>query len=368
MCRVAELRIIVIMDAPFVSICIITGGNLSHLQECLGSLVRQTDPPTLEVIVCSNGGPDVTEIVRSYFPEARVGKIGHARLGASRNTLVERARGEWLLFLDDDVTVGPDFLGELSFLAEEHPEASVLGGPNDTPHGRPTFEVIQGATLASLVVSGPVRRRYGPHPAGRADERFFTLCNLAVRRTKMVRFPDGLVGAEENAVLAEMHDRGLVMYYDPRLTAFHERRPSTRSFAAQMFKYGLGRGQLSRSSPSTLRMPYLVPSLWLAYALVALSLWNFQPLLLAPVLLYGSAVVASALKIAWDLRQYHTEHLTTVLTAGMLTVTVHACYGWGFLRGLAIAGSRQSQSPLHVVWSGPDSPAAEQPVEAPTGA
>jgi GT2 family glycosyltransferase len=337
------------MEQPFVSVCILTGGNVAHLDACLASIQVQDEAPPFEVIVCCNGGPDVAKVVRARFPDSNVGRIERTLLGAARNPLVERAKGEWLLFLDDDVTIAPTFLSQLSRVAEMHPDASVLGGPNDTPPGTPPFPIIQGAVLASIVVSGPVRRRYGAHPAGPADERFFTLCNLAVRREAMINFPNDLRGAEENAVLCEMHRRGLQMHYDPTLAAFHERRATPRTFASQMYKYGVGRGQLTRRTPYTLRLPYAVPSLFLFYCLAALGLAAVQPLVLLPLLLYAGAVGATALRIGWGLRHLPPGSLATLLTACLLIVTVHFCYGTGFLRGLAI---RSRIGPANVaVWS-----------------
>ena len=344
------------MDRPFVSVCILTGGNLSHLDACLSSIQVQADAPPYEVLVCSNGGPDVAKVVRSRFPSSDVGRVARTLLGAARNHLVERARGEWLLFLDDDVTIEPWFLSKLAKVAAANPEASVLGGPNDTPPGTPPFPIIQGAVLASIVVSGPVRRRYGAHPAGPADERFFTLCNLAVRRESMVNFPNDLVGAEENAVLAEMHHRGMRMHYDPELAAFHERRSTFRSFAAQMFKYGVGRGQLTRRSPRTCRPAYAVPSLLLLYCLAGFPLALFQPLFLAPLGLYAGAVGATTLRIAWGLRHQPPGYIATVRTACLLILTVHLCYGFGFLRGLRIpSGTPAWES---AVWSEVEPPPA----------
>lgn len=341
------------MPDPFVSICIITGGNLKLLEACLGSIRSQAEPPAYEVIVCSNGGPDVAPLVRSHFPGAQVAILKRSPLGAARNPLAARARGNWLLFLDDDVTIGPHFLEKMERIAAAHPEARVLGGPNDTPPRSSAFQVIQGAVLASIMVSGPVRRRYGPHPAGPADERFFTLCNLAVRRDAMTAFPLRLAGAEENALLAEMHDRGLLMHYDPELAAFHERRSALRPFAAQMVKYGLGRGQLTRHSLRTLRPAYAVPSAFILYAgTAALAAW-INPVVLIPLLIYSAAVGATALNISWGLRRQRFGLLPTMMRAGILVVTVHLCYGLGFLQGLA-GGDSATHPAAQPVWAEAD--------------
>ena len=288
---------------PRVSVCIVTGRRLALLDACLASIEAQVDPPPYEVLVCSDGDREVADAVTARLPEARVCLVDRALPGAARNLLVNEARGDLLFFVDDDAALEPHALALLVDLAEIHPEAGVFGGPNDTPPGSSRFEVVQGAALASILGSGPVRRRYGPHPAGPADERFFILCNLAVRRASMVPFAPDLVCAEENAVLSAMSRSGVAMYYHPRLVAYHHRRPTLRGFAQQMFKYGHGRGQLTRREPQTLRPAYLVPSLMLLYALVAPAIAVVvHPAALLPFVAYAAGMVVSAAWIAADAR------------------------------------------------------------------
>lgn len=328
------------MAGPAVSVCIITGGRLPLLDACLASLQTQAGAPPFELLICSNGGPDVTAAVRARFPEAVVGRLERIHLGAARNFLIARATGEWLLFLDDDVTVRPDMLARLWALAGAHPDAMVLGGPNHTPRGSSRFQIVQGAVLSSIVASGPVRRRYGPHPPGPADERFFTLCNMAVRRSAMEPFPDDLLGAEENAVLTEMSRRGMAMFYDPGLVAFHERRPSLGGFAVQMFKYGRGRGQLMRRRPGTVRLAYLAaPALVLGLPAAGV-LASLSRLTLVPVGLYAMAVAAAGARVGWELRSAVDGFL-----AATLVVVVHLWYGAGTIRGAFDRPRRPAQRP-----------------------
>lgn len=315
--------------APLVSVCILTRAPGGVLEPCLASLAAQENPPPWELVVAS-ADPAVAAYVRDRFPHATVGVVRGAHPGAARNFLVEHARGLFVLFLDDDVIVASDHLARLAALVDAHPEVSVFGGPNKTPRRSSRFQFVQGAVLSSFVAAGPVRRRYGPHPAGHADERFFILCNLAVRRSAMVPFADELVCAEENQVLTELHDRGEAMYYDPAFGVDHERRPDLRSFAQQMHKYGIGRGQLARRSPRTLRVPHLVPSALVVYLLLAVVATVLgRPVALVPLVVYALAVVASAAHVARTLRRPSTIPLAIFLTA-----VLHACYGAGVLRGL----------------------------------
>jgi succinoglycan biosynthesis protein ExoA len=327
------------MPAPQISVCILAGHGGATLDACLECLQAQSSPPSYELLVGGNLTPEVLSVVRGRFPTAHLCETGGRLPGAARNPLIERATGDLLLFLDDDVTAPPDLLKRLSQTAARHPQASVFGGPNDTPPHSTHFQVVQGAVLSSIMGAGPVSRRYGARHPGPADERWFTLCNLAVRRDVMLPFVSHLVCAEENALLAELRRRGERMRYEPDLRVFHARRPRLSSFAAQMFKYGRGRGELLARRPSTFRAAYVVPSLLLTY-LVALPLMiavgGQASLMLAPLALYCCLTVATALRVAWTLRRIDDAPL-----AAGLTVTVHACYGAGVLRGLLLLKARR---------------------------
>ena len=330
---------------PRISICIITGRRLPQLDACLASLQRQESPPPFEVLVCSDGDVAVADTVHARFPDARVCFVEQALPGAGRNLLVDVAQGDLLLFLDDDVTVEVDLLARLARLADEHPEAGVFGGPNDSALDSTRFQFVQGAVLASIVGSGPVRRRYGAHPAGYADERFFVLCNLAVRRSVMVPFSHELVCAEENALLAEMSGRGVRMFYDPALVAYHERRPTVGGFVRQMHKYGYGRGQLLVRERRTFRPAFLAPTALLAYLVAATPLTlALGPAALLPLLGYGGAVGAEAARIAATLRRPLDAPM-----AAVLTVLLHVGYGVGVVRGV-VARRREVEAPIVLHW------------------
>ncbi len=326
------------MPPPQISVCVLAGHGLDRLETCLASLHSQVAPPPFELLVGGDATEEVVDMVHGYFPEALVCRTWHWLPSEARNPLVERARGELLLFLDDDVTAPPDLLRRLAEIAAQHPKATVFGGPNETPAASSRFQVVQGAVLSSLMGAGPVSRRYGARHPGPADERWFTLCNLAVRRRVMVPFTGNLVCAEENALLYELRRRRETMRYEPTLRVFHVRRPSARTFAAQMLKYGRGRGQLLARRPSTARAAYLAPALFLLYLMLAPALtvsfagqlgktasWS----LLAPGALYSALLLITALRIGWTLR-----HPRDVVTAAALIVTVHLCYGTGVLDGL----------------------------------
>ena len=326
-------------EDPRVSICILAGHGSALLSQCLESLTQQDRPPRFELLVGGRFGDETREVIIRHFPEARICPGNGGPPGSERNPLIEAATGELLLFLDDDVTVSDQLLRRVVELADRYPHTSVFGGPNETPAFSSLFQIVQGAVLSSVVGSGPVSRRYGSRHAGHADERWFTLCNIAVRRSAMLPFMADLVCAEENALLSQLRSRGEPMLYEPALRVFHVRRPTWLSFARQMVKYGRGRGQLLVRLPASARVAYLLPAALVLYALVvgagvALGGHTSWPFLV-PLAAYGLLVLAGAARVAWTLRRVEAAPI-----AVGLIITIHACYGGGVLRGLVSPRTR----------------------------
>ena len=329
---------------PVISVCIVTSRRHRELGACLRSVVSQEHAPPYEVLVFANADPEVDVVVREHAPSATIVHAPRTHLGGARNLLVGQASGDLLLFLDDDVVVDPRLLARFSRITREHPRVTVFGGPNLTPPGSSRFQVTQGAVLGSIIGAGPVRRRYGRHPVGLADERFFTLCNLAIRRAAMTAFPRDVTGGEENALLIEQSRRKGSMLYDPRLHVFHERRSRLRPFAKQMYKYGSGRGQVIARDVGGLRPTYLAPVALLAYlATLPLLLRLIGPVAGAPLVVYVVAVLATGVRIAWPMRD-----AVAIGIAAHLIPVVHLCYAIGLLRGLVRRRPRAEHSSIEL--------------------
>ena len=113
-------------DGPLVSVLIPARDEAARIGACLDGLARQSYR-RFELIVVDDGSTDGTaEVARAYagrirglqvqigaaLPDGWAGKPWACWQAASR------ARGDWLLFLDADVTPGPDLLAALVARAE----------------------------------------------------------------------------------------------------------------------------------------------------------------------------------------------------------------------------------------------------------
>ena len=123
-------------ENPLISIVIPTHNNSFFVASVIENLFAQTMPSqNFEIIVVDDGSTDDTlerlsnlvktkasdisfKLIHFPRPEARKSGDSHYRAGITRNLGTQHAKGEWLLFLDSDIVVKPDFL-ETIFLATE---------------------------------------------------------------------------------------------------------------------------------------------------------------------------------------------------------------------------------------------------------
>ncbi len=112
-----------------VSITIVTWNSARHLRECLASVVHQ-DYRDIEAILLDNASTDDTrEILREYESRFRViYKSENTGFAAGQNEAMRAARGEWILCLNPDSLLRPDFVSQLVAAGEAHPAAGALCG------------------------------------------------------------------------------------------------------------------------------------------------------------------------------------------------------------------------------------------------
>jgi len=131
------------MDYPLVSVISVNYNQAQLTCDMVASLLRTTYP-RLEIIVVDNASPtDNPDLITQQYPQVKLIKSAQNLGFAGGNNLgIAEAKGEYLLFLNNDTEVDPGFLEPLVQLFQQNPQVGIAS-PKIIFHG--TDNVIQYA-------------------------------------------------------------------------------------------------------------------------------------------------------------------------------------------------------------------------------
>lgn len=112
---------------PLVSIIIPHLNGRHHLDDCFNSLRQQTWPD-FEVLLVDNGSTDGTQdYVRQQFPEVKIIELerNYGFTGAC-NAGWQAASGEFIILLNNDTEVNPNWLAEIVSAFQRRPDVGIV--------------------------------------------------------------------------------------------------------------------------------------------------------------------------------------------------------------------------------------------------
>jgi GT2 family glycosyltransferase len=146
------------MEQPDVSVVVVTWNALPWIEQCLDS-VRGRD-----VVVVDNGSSDDTvAFVRERYPDVRVIEQGNKGMGGGNNAGMRATDGRYYFLLNSDAWVVGDGLDRLVELADEHPEAAVIGPKLVNTDGTLQRSARSEPTLWGLATEYLFIRKLAPH-------------------------------------------------------------------------------------------------------------------------------------------------------------------------------------------------------------
>lgn len=191
---------------------------------------------------CLRFHADHPQVTVRYFFEPAQG-LSHAR-----NRGIAEARGDVLVYVDDDALVNPEYLQTYADFFDRHPDAMAAGGPI-LPQYDGCEEPRWMSHYTRQLITGKLdlghhEREFpkGAFPGGgNAAYRKSVFDTVGLFNTDLGRKGDSLIGAEEKDLFDKMTSHGMRFYYLPTAILYHLIPP--RKLTDDYFErltYGIG--------------------------------------------------------------------------------------------------------------------------------
>lgn len=292
-----------------------------EIADLLASLDKQTDKG-FELVLTEDGSSircdrrvkeKENDIRIKYFYKNNEGR------SIARNYALDRADGDYFIFIDSDCILPPGYIAGLRKALTEN-FSDCFGGP-DAAHD--SFSDTQKAinySMTAFLTTGGIR-------GGKVSMEKFTprTFNMGFSR-KVYEKVGGFreMFSEDIDMSTRIRNAGFSISLYPDVKVFHKRRVDFRKFWHQVHVFGMSRITLQLLYPGSMKLVHWLPALFTigAAGLIIASLFNhifIIPLLIYIIALFVGAIISTRrLKIA-------------ILAVGAAIVQLTG-YGTGFIK------------------------------------
>ena len=224
------------------SVVVTTYNREALLERCLASLLVQDFPEDqYEIIVVDDGSRDMTPgLLTSLACEGRIRYLHQENCGwaVARNTGVERSRGEFVIFTDDDCRMPIDWLKKYDAAYREYPVYDGVAGGLVSEEGAnlagkirhqvhlETFDLMNSSLEMTHDKAGEVIFCYGANRSFRREA------------LKGSHFDTDLLYFDDYDMNLQMREEGIRIYYDPSIQVFHHYVLSARDRIRADYRFG----------------------------------------------------------------------------------------------------------------------------------
>ncbi|MDJ1469748.1 glycosyltransferase [Cytophagaceae bacterium DM2B3-1] len=213
----------------FLSVVITTYNRAGYLQKVLYSLKDQTLPQEkYEVIVIDNASTDQTKEITNQYQNQITNLLyvyeGVPSLTKARNTGWQKARGNYIFYIDDDAIAHADWLASI-YTACIDQSKDILGGKVipiwESPRPSWLHDKLLGA-LSIVDYSSTPQFLTKKYPFGvNMGFRKELLERTGGFNSKLGRKGTKLLSGEETALIKQLQKKGCTVYYDPAICVYH---------------------------------------------------------------------------------------------------------------------------------------------------
>jgi glycosyltransferase involved in cell wall biosynthesis len=245
-----------------IGICVRNGENM--LPNSVDSIISQDFPAEqLQIIFVDDGSVDSTpEIINRYLPlfgnRAKFFKTSWMGLGHARNLIVKEADGEFILFVDADEILTPEYVKTQVVTLQKHSQVAITSG---------IFKTVPGNFILSLEVAPYIvnQKNYGkPKTLLWKNDKLIGTGGTAFRAQAIRQaggFDESIKGAGEDTDLI-LRIKKAGWHLKPNMAELYELHSGLskpRDLWKKYFWYGYGCQKSYHKTGSAFSLPRMTP-------------------------------------------------------------------------------------------------------------
>ena len=277
---------------PYLSLIIPVYNRPQEIKELLESLAHQT-AKDFEVIIVEDGSQiSSQEIVESYRQRLTLFYyfIPNGGPGKARNYGAAKASGKYLIVLDSDCIIPPNYIKNVSDEIKAT-GSDAFGGPDKAADDFTDIQKAINYSMTSFFTTGGIRG--GKKKMDKFYPRSF---NMGIKKEiyeQLNGFSDMRFG-EDIDFSIRLYKAGCNVCLFPAAWVYHKRRTDWRKFFRQVYNSGIARINLYLKYPDSLKLVHLLPAIFTMGAIALIIGSFFSVLTLFPLLIYSLLLFSDA--------------------------------------------------------------------------
>jgi len=246
------------------SIIIPSYNRVDEIRDLVNSFQNLSfDRNRFEVLVIDDGSVDTTiDFLEKFQKETNYALLYFSQKnqgpGVARNTGMQKANGDFYIFVDSDCTVPDSWLKEIDNALNKS-QADACGGPDTFRDDFPPILKAINYSMTSFLTTGGLRGKKGKKLAKFYPRSF----NMGISRRLADKI--GGFGSLRHGQDIEFSNRiiksGAEVVYVPDAPVYHKRRTNIRRFYKQVFNWGVARINLYTIDKSMLEPLHAAPAM-----------------------------------------------------------------------------------------------------------
>jgi succinoglycan biosynthesis protein ExoA len=325
---VHQRSIVSLVVTPRISVVIPARDEAHYIDACVRSVVAQTVPGGMEVLVVDGCSTDATaQLARAAG--ATVLTNPRRIISAALNRGLAAARGEVLVRFDAHAEMPAGYIAACLRALEDEQGAANVGGWRE-PRGAGPWGRAIGAALGSRLGVGNARiwRRPGPHEGRRNAETVPLGCFPVDVLRRAEGWREELLVNEDFELNYRLRRAGGRVVFDPAIWSVYRPRESPGELARQYWRYGRWKAVVLLAAPGSVRPRQLAPVLLLGTAVAGLVPSPLARAARTALASYSAVLAVAARRSGGGWR-----------TAPVLA-TMHFTWAAGLMTGLVVESTR----------------------------